>query len=184
MKQEKRSAITHTRDALECGKRKYESDAAPNCRASFQEGDRVLLATKTLPLKTKARKLTSEFVGPFTVLKPPAGANPSVVWLETPQALQIQMPVNVKDLKLYIARTAEFGGPEDEPPVPVEIDGHDCWEVEEILAEKQEGRQRKVLVKWRGFSILDASWEPISNMPPLVVQEFRALQADIDVDFT
>ena len=48
--------------------------------------------------------------------------------------------------------------------------------MEEIVAERQpKGRKTQVLVKWQGFDILDATWEPLTNMPPLVVEAWRDL---------
>ena len=37
--------------------------------------------------------------------------NPNVVWLQTPRALKIHMPVNVKEIRCYTNRPPELGGP-------------------------------------------------------------------------
>ena len=125
----------------------------------------------------EARKLTSKFVGPFKILAPPkAETNPNVVWLETPENFKIHMPVNVKDVKRYKERPASLGGPQDFVPEPILINGHDSYEVEEILAERVHKRQRQVLVKWTGFHLLEATWEPLGNMPPAVIDAWRTMQ--------
>ena len=56
--------------------------------------------------------------------------------------------------------------------------GEDCYEVEAILAERTEKktRRRQVLVKWAGLDLLSATWEPLGNMPQLVIDEFRGMQ--------
>ena len=172
------ATVTHTRDALERAKRKYDKKLAGTRRKveTFQAGDKVLLSTKNLNLKMTARKLTSKFVGPFEVLPAPAKAtNPNVVWLKTPTALRIHMPVNVKNIRRYTDRPPELGGPNNEVPEPLLVNGHEAYEVEEIVAERrQRGRKApQVLVKWQGFDILDATWEPLGNMPPLVVEAWR-----------
>ena len=47
------------------------------------------------------------------------------------------MPVNIKDIKRYKSRPEALGGPEDVMPEPiVALDGQDCYEVEEFLAER------------------------------------------------
>ena len=175
------ATVTHTRDALERAKRKFEREAAPKRRPSerYAVGDKVLLSTKNLNLKIDARKLLSKFVGPFEVLSPPKGAtNPNVVYLKTPRQFKIHMPVNIKDVKRYKVRDDDLGGPAEEMPEPITVDGEDCYEVEAILAERTEKktRRRQVLVKWAGLDLLSATWEPLGNMPQLVIDEFRGMQ--------
>ena len=43
------------------------------------------------------------------------------------------------------------------PPVII-VDGEEEWEVERILKRRAKGRQRQVLVKWKGY--LTFTWEP------------------------
>ena len=119
---------------------------------------------------------TSRFVGPFKVLEPPHNhrpANPNCVYLETPTSLKIHMPVNIKSVKRYHTRPARLGGPVNVIPEPLVVQGVDLWEVDEILAERlstPKGRRKtakpehQVLVKWTGFHLLDATWEPLQNM--------------------
>ena len=87
------------------------------------------------------------------------------------------MPVNLKDVKRYKDRPESLGGPNDEVPEPLLIDGHDSYEVEEILAERVHKRKRQVLVKWTGFNLLEATWEPLGNMPEGIIAEWREMQA-------
>ena len=135
--------IMHTRDTLERAKRKYEAVTAPQRRPAdrFVAGDKVLLSTKNLNLKIEARKLMCKFVGPFEVLQPPVKAtNPNVVWLKMPPTFKIHMPVNLKDVKRYTSRPNEFGGPTETMPEPIVLDGAECFEVEEVLAERDHQR--------------------------------------------
>ena len=179
------ATLLHTRDSLERAKRKYETQLRKRRRESpkYAIGDRVLLSTKDLNLRHSARKLTCRFVGPFTVIAPQNRTgviNPNCVYLEVPSTLRIHMPVNVKSIKPYFARPAELG-PVDEVPQPLHSQGRELWEVEEILAERVQKCKRKkalrqVLVKWTGFHVVDATWEPIANMPDAVVQQWRQLQ--------
>ena len=47
------------------------------------------------------------------------------------------------------------------PPV-IMVDGEEEWEVERILRERVRGRQRQVLVKWKGY--LTPTWEPAAAL--------------------
>ena len=174
------ATITHTRDMLERAKRKYNKQLAKRRRTPevFRAGEKVLLSTRNLNLKYAKRKLTSKFVGPFKVLQAPEKAtNSNVVWLQTPRALKIHMPINVKNIRRYKERPPELGGPANFVPEPLMVDGHEAYEVEEILAERtSRAKKPQVLVKWVGFDVLDATWEPLANMPPLVVKGWRTLQ--------
>ena len=186
------ATITHTRDSLERAKRKYEQDMAGKRRKTevFNPGDKVLLATRNLNLHTASRKLLSKFVGPLEVLPSPAHcSNPNVVYLKVPRTLKIHQPINVKDIKRYHTRTADLGGPPEEMPEPLIVDGEDLYEVEAVLAERVFRRKRQVLVKWTGVDLLSATWEPIENIPQACIDEFRGLQVanegeemEIDVD--
>ena len=175
------ATIVHTRDALERSKRQYELATAWKRRPSdvFAAGDLVLLSTKNLNLKMEARNLTCKFVGPFEVRDPPDNAtNPNVVWLKVPRAFKIHMPVNLKDIKRYKLRPDQLGCPEEVMPEPIVLDGVDCWEVEEVLAEREHRNQRQVLVKWTGLSIMDSTWEPIDNILQQFLDSFHGLQKE------
>jgi len=177
------ATITHTRDTLERAKRKYEKDNAGKRRPAdnFKAGDKVLLSTTNLNLKMAARKLTSKFVGPFQVLQPPAQAtNPNVVWLQIPRVFKIHMPVNVKDVKRYKTRPDDLGGPDDEAPEAIVVDGEERFEVEEVLAEREHRRKRQGLVKWRGYDLLSATWEPIQSIAKVFIERFRELLLEYD----
>ena len=88
------------------------------------------------------------------------------------------MLINIANIKPFVQRTEDLGGPQEEPPEPVIIDGQECHEVEAILAEREVRRQRQVLVKWAGYDILNASWEPRASMPQAVLDEWEAAQKD------
>jgi len=41
---------------------------------------------------------------------------------------------------------------------PIIVDGEECFEVAEVLAERVHHRKRQLLVKWAGFDLLSATW--------------------------
>ena len=60
------------------------------------------------------------------------------------------------------------------PPPPVIVDGEQEWEVEEILNSRQFRNRFEYLVKWKGYGIEEASWEPRENIhAPRLVTKFH-----------
>ena len=47
---------------------------------------------------------------------------------------------------------------DDSRPPAILVDEEEEWEVEHILRRRAKGRQRQVLVKWKGY--LTPTWEP------------------------
>ena len=167
------STIMHTRDEVENTRRKYEREMRKGRTVSqkFAPGDHVMLSTKFLKLQFATKKLVSRYTGPFKVIEPPAhSTNPNVVWLDLPKSLRVHMPNNAANIKRFVQRAEDLGGPQEEPPEPVIIEGQECHEVDAILAERVYRWQRQVLVKWAGYVILNASWEPRANMPQAIFE--------------
>ena len=64
------------------------------------------------------------------------------------------------------------------PPPPVLVDGNLEFEVEDIIDMRSCGqgrsRRREFLVKWLGYGLFDATWEPESSLShcPRILQGF------------
>ena len=54
--------------------------------------------------------------------------------------------------------------------------------LDEVVAERQRGQKREVLVKWTGFDILSRTWEPIENIPDKFIEAFRKIATVEDED--
>jgi len=50
------------------------------------------------------------------------------------------------------------------PPSPIIINNNKEFEVEEILDSRIKYKKLEYLVSWKGYSIEDRTWEPISNL--------------------
>jgi len=50
------------------------------------------------------------------------------------------------------------------PPPLTLIQGQKEWEVEKILDSRQKHRKNKYLVKWKGYTQGDDTWEPEDNL--------------------
>jgi hypothetical protein len=57
-----------------------------------------------------------------------------------------------------------LNGNKYQEPVPDLIDGQPEWEVEQILGAKKQCNQLQYLVRWKGFSKVHDSWEPLAHI--------------------
>ena len=66
------------------------------------------------------------------------------------------------------------------PPGPVEPDNGEEYEVEKILDSRKKGRGIQYLVKWKGYSDAENSWQPRINVENAIdlVKEFYDANPD------
>src|SRR6266568_191500 len=66
-------------------------------------------------------------------------------------------------------------GQKNEPPLPIQVNGNDKWEIEEILACKLVRGILKYCVSWKGYD-LDPTWYPAWNFigSPQKLQDFHS----------
>jgi len=53
------------------------------------------------------------------------------------------------------------------PPPDIEND-EEQYEVETILSHRRRGKGHQYYIKWKGYPITEASWEPTSHLAPVV----------------
>ena len=94
----------------------------------FKPGQQVWLSMKDLNMKRKTQKMQEKYISPYTILEV---ILTNAVKLKLPSSLKIHPVVNVCRLKKYIPPA--FTGQVPDKPAPVEIDGEEEFEVEEIL---------------------------------------------------
>lgn len=123
----------------------------------FKKGDYVMLSTKNLKLKRPSAKLDHKFLGPFPI---DAIINPVAVRLSLPPSMARLHPV------FHVSLLEPYHGPlqRKKPPAPVIIDDELEYEVERLLDCRGTGENRQYLVKWTGYPIWEATWEPIANL--------------------
>ena len=63
-------------------------------------------------------------------------------------------------------KETELHGPNFTRPPPDLVDGEEEYEVEKVIDAKQIGKKKKwhYLIKWKGYSASDNSWEPEDNV--------------------
>ena len=149
----------------------------------LKPGDQVLLSTEGLRLRSGTHKLTSRFIGPFTVT---GSVNDNAVTLELPPLLDaLHSTFNISRLKVYRdGRTAFPTRPQrlhQPPAVDSDTNGVSQYEVESVLAQRSKGSRREMLVRWKGYGAEDDMWQlrqDLTRTAPEAVAEFLARQYD------
>ena len=132
----------------------------------------MLLNTRDLKWQMKGRrseKLTEHFVGPYKV-KGIVSSN--AIELELPNSIKIHPVVNVSRVRLY---KSQVKGQKKIPPKPVIIKGEEEFEVEKILNKRTVRGKEKFLVRWKGYTAGEDTWENRENLENAkeLVEEFE-----------
>jgi len=138
----------------------------------YRVGDLVLLSTKDLKYQMVGRrmeKLTERFVGPYRVK---SIVSTNVIELELPSTIRIHLVVNVSRVQRY---TSQVEGQKKEMPQPMVIEGEEEWEVEKIMNKRQVRGKDKYLVRWKGCTAEEDTWESRENLKNAsdLVEEFE-----------
>jgi len=79
--------------------------------------------------------------------------------------------IHVSELEPYYE---DNFGRKQEPPPPIIINKEEEFEVEEILDVRKYYGKIQYLIKWKGYQLSDASWEPESNLNcPELIKKFN-----------
>jgi len=127
----------------------------------YKVEDLVLLSTKDLKWQTKGRrseKLTEHFVGPYKV-KGIVSSN--AIELELPKSIRIHPVVNVSRVQLY---KPQVEGQKKTPPKLVIIKGEEEFEIEKIINKRTVRGKEKFLVRWKGYTAEEDTWESRENL--------------------
>ena len=138
----------------------------------YQVGDLVLLSTKDLKYQMVGRrteKLTECFVGPYKVK---AIISSNAIELDLPSTVRIHPVVNVSRVWRY---KSQVEGQRKEMPQPVVIKGEEEWEVEKIMNKRKVRGKEKYLVRWKGCTAEEDTWESRENLRNAMelVEEFE-----------
>ena len=172
-----RKAIEDAKHNLVKAQQRHKSYADSRRRdVVFQVGEEVLLSTRNLRLKSPgARKLLPKFIGPFAVV---ARVGDVAYRLALPDSLRIHDVFHVSLLARYVA-----GKDYMPPPLPIVVDGALEYEVERVLLHRSRSSGRKsvhdYLIKWQGYGPEHNSWEPESNLPRELIDEYWTMRAHL-----
>jgi hypothetical protein len=156
-------AKTHLRHAQEAQKKFADVHRKS---VKYAIGDKVFLRVSRSEQRTASLK--NKYVGPLEVIAVPSAVN---VQLALPAGVHpaTHDVFHVERLKKYQSSTDRFPTRvQNLRPDPDIIDGVEMYEVEDILAERTRQvtikRKKKTvtqyLVKWKGYSTAEATWEP------------------------
>ena len=113
-------------------------------------------------------KLTECFVGPYKV-KGIISSN--AIELELPNSIKIHPVVNVSRVRLY---KSQVKGQKKIPPKLVIIEEEE-FKVEKILNKRMVRGKKKFLVRWKGYTAGEDTWENRENLENAkeLVEEFK-----------
>ena len=146
------------RNAKEAAALRYDRDRGREA-TTYEPGDKVWLSTKgiTMPWdkERQSDKLRARYYGPFPVIRQ---TSPVTYELDLPKASNIHPIMHVSLLKPYKTLAKNRA-----PPLP-KADEQNEYEIETILAHrKTKGGQMRYLVKWKGYTFEESTWEPEEN---------------------
>jgi transposase InsO family protein len=128
---------------------------------SFTVGDMVLLSTEHISAAAHAnrpsKKLEPNFVGPFKIIE---AINDNAFKLDLPSSMHQHPVFNADLLKPYKPSPSMFPDRTPPRPPPILVDDNEEYEVDDILDYKIIRGSPKWLVKWKGYPLDDATWEP------------------------
>ena len=125
----------------------------------FKKGAKVWLESKYLKLRHESKKLAPKREGPFPIIEV---LNPLNYRLLLPKTWRIHPVFHASLLSPF--KHNDIHGENFPNPPPDLIDEQPEYEIEAILSHRRSGRGHAYLIKWKGYSTGENSWEPERNL--------------------
>ena len=120
---------------------------------SFEKGQKVWLNTQNF--KTgHHKKIAPKCEGPFEIKET---LGPVTYQLKLPKSWKIHNVFYATLLCLYIENKI-YGNNYPQPPSEL-LEGEDVYEIETILKHWKRGRGYQYYIKWKGYSVTEATWK-------------------------
>jgi hypothetical protein len=122
-----------------------------------EPGDKVYVSTKSWKTDRPSHKLSNQMEGPFSITR------------QIGNSFEVQLPESVKIHNVFapdkLRKDPEdpLPGQVNDPPDPVEVDGEEEYEVQEVLASRTLRGRLEYRIKWVGYDE-DPEWYPASNV--------------------
>jgi hypothetical protein len=117
----------------------------------------TVAATRNQP----TRKLQPRFIGPYTIVEK---HSPVSFRVELPPSMKIHDVFHVDRFREYKPSPESLGPRAPSQPPPEIIDNEEEYEVESILDHQHRNRRKEYLIKWKGYSREQSTWEPESSL--------------------
>jgi hypothetical protein len=122
----------------------------------WKEGEEVWLNSKHISTTRPTAKFSHRWLGPYKIL---SKVNTNAFKLSLPKEMQNIHPVfHVNLLRKF--KKSEIEGQAQTPPPPVIIEGHEEFEVNEILNKRKRRGKVEYLVSWTNYGPEYDTWEP------------------------
>ena len=132
----------------------YDLHRKPN--PNRQSGDMVWLLPRNIKTTRPSKKLDYKKIGPFKIL---AKTGTSAYKLALPASMAIYNTFHVSLLEPFQAN--RFPSQIKEPPPPIQIEGGDEYELDEIIDSRLHYNKLQYRAKWKGYSPEhDKVWYP------------------------
>ena len=133
-------------------------------------GDKVWLDARNLKLQVPRRKFGKKRLGPYKII---GKVGPVAYRLLLPDDMQVHPVFHVSLLEPY--HTNPFPTRRQESPPPIYVEGEPEYVVEELLNSREHDGHGQYLVKWQGYALDEATWEPFENISHLkrLVQHYH-----------
>ena len=138
--------------------RRWIADKKKNMFTPFKKGEKVWLDTWNLKM-TYHKKMAPKREGPFEIGEV---IGPVMYKLKLPKDWKIHNIFHVILLKPYF-ETETHGKNYIQPP-PELLEEQEVYEVETIIKHCWQGHGYQYFIKWKGYLIEEAMWEPESNI--------------------
>ena len=120
----------------------------------FKKGQKVWLDSRNLKTNYH-KKMSPKREGPFEIEDV---LGPLTYHLKLPESWKIHNVFHATLLRPYKENDV-YGENYTRPPPDIE-NGEEVYEVEDILRHRKRGRGYQYYIKWAGYPITEASWEP------------------------
>ena len=136
-----------------------------HCHHTYNLGDKVMLNAQNInnPVdkSRSTRKLSPKYLGPFTITHI---ISTTTYKLDLPNTLKVHPVFHISMLKPYHETPDEFEHITPLPPITIPETNKKEYEVENILDKRLFRGKPQYLVKWKGYPLHDATWEPLKHL--------------------